>query len=71
MRRPAPISLGDITHPGPRSPDRRPFLPCRADPVAIPLDTGEPLLEAFGNWAEAEGYCSALLSLDGLALLGV
>lgn len=68
MRRPAPQSLAGIRHPGPRAPDRRPFVRCRADAVSIELAGEQPLLEALGGWATSEGYTSAVLNLGGLSL---
>jgi hypothetical protein len=68
MRRPAPLTLADIVHPGPAAPDRMPFRTCRADPVAPDLRAGVPLLETLGGIAEANGFAGAMFNLGGLAL---
>jgi hypothetical protein len=68
MRRPAPETLEDIRHPGPRADERRPFAHCQANAVTFEIGSDRPLLEALGNWAEAEEYCSAVLDLGGLSL---
>ncbi|MES0809062.1 hypothetical protein ABLO27_06240 [Roseibium sp. SCPC15] len=68
MRRPAPESLSDIRHPGPVAEDRRPHASCLAEPVILELANGQPLLSALGNWAEREGFGSAVLDLGGLSL---
>ncbi|WP_422376538.1 hypothetical protein [Roseibium sp.] len=68
MRRPAPKSLAEIRHPGPKAADRRPFIPCAAEAVSFEIASDRPLLEALGHWAEAEGIDSAILNLGGVAL---
>ncbi|MEO9526893.1 hypothetical protein [Roseibium sp.] len=68
MRRPAPISLADIRHPGPAATDRSPGMTCRADPISLELDGGAPLIEALGSFADQKGCGSAVLDLGGLAL---
>ncbi|MHA7772964.1 hypothetical protein [Roseibium sp. M-1] len=68
MRRPAPVRLADIRHPGPVAQDRSPFVPCRADPVSIEIEAGVPFLEALGTFADKSGYCSGVLDLSGLTL---
>lgn len=68
MRRPAPQSLAEIRHPGPKAADRRPFVPCAAEAVSFKITSDRPLLEALGHWAEAAGFDSAILNLEGVAL---
>lgn len=68
MRRPAPRSLADIVHPGPRSAIRRPFAFCQATPADIEVPSGTPLLGFLGTWADAFGFSSAVLDLGGLGL---
>ncbi|MES0881890.1 hypothetical protein [Roseibium sp. SCP14] len=68
MRRPAPRNRSDIRHPGPLAEDRRPHATCHADPISLELSDGQWLLAALGNWADREGYGSAVLDLSGLNL---
>lgn len=68
MRRPAPATLADIRHPGPRAEARRPFVLCHAHAVSFEISGDRPLLEALGHWAETEGYASAVLDLAGVSL---
>ena len=70
MRRPAPLSLSDIRHPGLRAIERRPFEQCHATPATIELDAGQPLLDALGGWADKHGYCSAVVDLSDMSLSG-
>lgn len=70
VRLPAPVTLSDIRHPGPRSENRLPHAMCHADPVTIHLEPGEPLLSALGRCAETAGYASAVLDLSGVHLSG-
>ncbi len=68
MRRPAPVSLDDLKHPGPRARDRRPFRLCRADPAPLTLPGEAPLMPALASWIDALGFSSAVLDLSGLEL---
>lgn len=68
MRRDAPRTLDDVKHPGPKASQRRPWLPCHAEPVALTLTNGGSLLRELGQWIDASGYQSAVLDLSGLAL---
>jgi len=68
MRRPAPLVLSDIVHPGPAAPDRTPYATCRADAVAPEISAGSALLETLGAFADANGFEGAVLDLAGLAL---
>ena len=70
MRRPAPRTVADIRHPGPRADERRPMVPCTARAVRLQTAADRPLLEALGSWADAEGYASAVLDLGGISLAG-
>lgn len=69
MRRPAPRSITEICHPGPRADERRPFVPCRADAISLEIGAGRPLLEALGDWAQTHGFESAILNLEGITLV--
>lgn len=68
MRRPAPRTLEDIRHPGPKAEDRLPHALCHAEPVSFQLSGNQPLLSALGHWATNAGYASAVLDLCGLQL---
>ncbi len=68
MRRPAPERLADISHPGPRCTDRRPYRLCNAEKISFVLPSGIPFLESIANWIELAGYDSAVLDLAGLTL---
>jgi len=68
MRRPAPLSLSQIRHPGPKSADRHPFVLCNATPVKIDLPAGVQLQSFLGTWAEESGFASAILNFKSLRL---
>lgn len=68
MRRPAPQTLADLQHPGPKAEDRRPHAFCRANAAALDLPAGVSLLEHLGAWADSNGYTSAVLDLGGVTL---
>ncbi|MET1410625.1 hypothetical protein ABVF61_00035 [Roseibium sp. HPY-6] len=68
MRRPPPNSLAEIRHPGPPNKTRRPFARCNATRIDLQLSAGQSLLGALGDWAEREGFSSAMLDLSGLRL---
>ncbi|WP_420414997.1 hypothetical protein [Roseibium sp.] len=68
MRRPAPRTLEDVRHPGPKAENRLPHALCHAEPVSFQLSGNEPLLNALGHWATNAGYGSAVLDLSGLHL---
>ncbi|MFC6656573.1 hypothetical protein ACFQEX_14330 [Roseibium salinum] len=68
MRRPAPKTLADIRHPGPRATNRRPHALCRAEAVSLEIAARQPLLEALGAWADRTGHSSAVFTLHGLSL---
>lgn len=68
MRRPAPKSLSDIRHPGPRCADRLPFKLCRADGVAVSIAKNDIFLKALADWFDATGYESAVFNLSGMSL---
>jgi len=68
MRRAAPGTLAEIRHPGPAAEDRCPFVACSADPVSIPVNAGEALLESLGSFAGGSRIGSAVLDLGGIGL---
>jgi len=68
MRRPAPLSLSQVRHPGPKSTDRHPFVLCNATPVKIDLPAGVQLQSFLGTWAEESGFASAILNFKSLRL---
>jgi hypothetical protein len=68
MRRPAPQTLGNIRHPGPKAQDRMPYAPCHATKIACQVSAGEPLLNSLGRWADSTGFSSAVLDLSGVQL---
>jgi len=68
MRRAAPVMLAEIRHPGPAAEERCPFVACTADPVSIPVNAGETLLETLGSFADGCRFGSAVLDLGGIGL---
>ncbi|WP_420337727.1 hypothetical protein [Roseibium sp.] len=68
MRRPAPQTLDDIRHPGPKAQDRLPYAPCHATKIACQVSAGEPFLNSLGRWADSTGFSSAVLDLSGVQL---
>lgn len=68
MRRPAPETIEDIRHPGPRAEERRAHALCHATHVEFEVAGDRLLLKALGEWAETKGYCSAVLDLGSLSL---
>ena len=68
MRRPAPHTLDDIRHPGPKAQDRLPYARCNATMIECQVAADEPLLNSLGRWADSTGFSSAVLDLSGVHL---
>ncbi|MEP3047913.1 MAG: hypothetical protein ABJL55_19245 [Roseibium sp.] len=68
MRRPAPNTLADIRHPGPKAKDRLPHVKCYAEQTTLRLAKGDPLLNILGKWADQSGFTSAVLDLSNVTL---
>ena len=66
-----PHGRRDVTHPGPRSPERRRLVPTTAREARLTLRAGRPLDAAIAEAFAEHGADSGWLRLEGIAVAGL